>query len=163
MEIYVGLYDVPIQPRIHLTCKIIHNTPNVICMGTDGLTDSHIFTPDSGISSHSFGRSYCWITSSGRTTNWYLRVDTYEFACNQLIIRIRSYDLVSPRGIIKITNNMPPWIVPLFFRYWTAWARLRHFAAMSSQSFAKRVRWLVGRLVLALTSFLLYISQSMKK
>ncbi len=35
-------------------------------------------------------------------------VDTYEFVCNQLIIRIRSYDLVSPRGIIKITNNMPP-------------------------------------------------------
>ncbi len=47
---------------IRLTSKIIHNTPNVICRGTDlqthGLTDSHIFTPDSGISSHSFGRSY---------------------------------------------------------------------------------------------------------
>ncbi len=37
-----------------------------------------------------------------------MRVDTYEFVCNQLIIQIRSYDLVSPRGIIKITNNMPP-------------------------------------------------------
>ncbi len=37
-----------------------------------------------------------------------MRVDTYEFACNQSIIRIRSYDLVSPRGIIKNTNNMPP-------------------------------------------------------
>jgi hypothetical protein len=37
-----------------------------------------------------------------------MRVDTYEFVCNQSIIRIRSYDLVSPRGIIKITNNMPP-------------------------------------------------------
>ncbi len=27
-------------------------------MGTDGLTDRHIFSRDSGISSHSFGRSY---------------------------------------------------------------------------------------------------------
>ena len=43
---------------IRLTGKIIHNTPNVICMGTDGLTYRHIFSPDSGISSHSFGRSY---------------------------------------------------------------------------------------------------------
>jgi hypothetical protein len=37
-----------------------------------------------------------------------MRVDSNEFVCNQLIIRIRSYDLVSPQGIIKITNNMPP-------------------------------------------------------
>ena len=37
-----------------------------------------------------------------------MRVDTYEFICNQSIIQIRSYDLVSIRGIIKITNNMPP-------------------------------------------------------
>jgi hypothetical protein len=37
-----------------------------------------------------------------------MRVDTYEFVRNQSIIQIRSYDLVSPRGIIKITNNMPP-------------------------------------------------------
>ena len=34
-----------------------------------------------------------------------MRVHTYAFVCNQLIKRIRSYDLVSPRGIIKITNN----------------------------------------------------------
>ncbi len=34
-----------------------------------------------------------------------MRVDTYEFVCNQSIKRICSYDLVSPRGIIKITNN----------------------------------------------------------
>ncbi len=31
-------------------------------MQGDGLTDSHIFTPDSGISSHSFGRSYSIIS-----------------------------------------------------------------------------------------------------
>ena len=37
-----------------------------------------------------------------------MRVNTNELICNQSIIRIRSYDLVSPRGIIKITNNMPP-------------------------------------------------------
>ncbi len=37
-----------------------------------------------------------------------MRVDTYAFVCNQLFIQICSYDLVSPRGIIKITNNMPP-------------------------------------------------------
>ncbi len=37
-----------------------------------------------------------------------MRVNTYKFERNQSIIRIRSYDLVSPRGIIKITNNMPP-------------------------------------------------------
>jgi hypothetical protein len=43
---------------IRLTGKIIHNTPNVICMRTDSRTDRHIFTPDSGISSHSFGCSY---------------------------------------------------------------------------------------------------------
>ena len=58
MEILVGLYDVPKQQRIHLTSNIIHNAPNVICRGTDTLTDRQIFTPDSGISSHSFGRSY---------------------------------------------------------------------------------------------------------
>ncbi len=37
-----------------------------------------------------------------------MRVDTYDFVCNQSIIRICSYNLVSLRGIIKITNNMPP-------------------------------------------------------
>ncbi len=37
-----------------------------------------------------------------------MRVDTYELVRNQSIIRICSNDLVSPRGIIKITNNMPP-------------------------------------------------------
>jgi hypothetical protein len=31
------------------------------------------------------------------TTNWYMRVDTYKFVCNESIIRIRIYDLVSPR------------------------------------------------------------------
>ena len=42
-----------------LTGNIVHNTPNVISRGTDnGRTDRHIFSPDSGISSHSFGRSY---------------------------------------------------------------------------------------------------------
>ena len=43
---------------ICITGNIVTNTPNVICRGTDTLTDTHIFTPDSGISSHSFGRSY---------------------------------------------------------------------------------------------------------
>jgi len=43
---------------MRLTSKIIHNAPNVICRGTDTLTNTHIFTPDSGISSHSFGRLY---------------------------------------------------------------------------------------------------------
>ncbi len=37
-----------------------------------------------------------------------MQVNTNEFVCNQLIIRICSYNLVSPRGIIKITNNMLP-------------------------------------------------------
>ncbi len=37
-----------------------------------------------------------------------MQVDTYKFVRNQSIILICSYDLVSPRGIIKITNNMPP-------------------------------------------------------
>ncbi len=37
-----------------------------------------------------------------------MQVDTCEFVRNQSIIRICSYDLLSPRGIIKITNNMPP-------------------------------------------------------
>jgi hypothetical protein len=36
----------------------INNTPNVICRGTDTLTYTHIFSQYSGISSHSFGRSY---------------------------------------------------------------------------------------------------------
>ncbi len=30
-------------------------------------------------------------------TNWYMRGNTYKFVCNQSIIRIRIYDLVSPR------------------------------------------------------------------
>ncbi len=33
--------------------------------GTDGLTDSHIFSSDSGISSHSFGRSYSIMNKEG--------------------------------------------------------------------------------------------------
>ena len=46
MEILVGLYDVPKQQRIHLTSNIIHNAPNVICRGTDTLTDrqTHIYS-----------------------------------------------------------------------------------------------------------------------
>ena len=52
---------------ICLTDKIVINTPNVICRGTDTLTTykqtnkqtyRRIFSPDSGISSHSFGSSY---------------------------------------------------------------------------------------------------------
>ncbi len=36
----------------------INNTPNIICMGTDRHSWSHIFSPYSGINSHSFGCSY---------------------------------------------------------------------------------------------------------
>ena len=67
MEILVGLYDVPKQQRIYLTSNIIHNAPNVICRGTDTHTHPHIFTPDSGISSHSFGHSYRYIARLDRT------------------------------------------------------------------------------------------------
>ncbi len=46
-------------------------------------------------------------------TNWYMQVDIYEFACNQWIIRIRSYDLArhkanmfdSPRTDRSHTNS----------------------------------------------------------
>ncbi len=37
-------------------------------------------------------------------TNWYMRVDTYEFVCNQSIIQICFYDLVSPR----VSSHPPP-------------------------------------------------------
>ncbi len=43
---------------ICLTAKIAINTPTVICRGADTLTYRRIFSPDSGISSHSFGSSY---------------------------------------------------------------------------------------------------------
>jgi hypothetical protein len=75
----VGLYDVPKQPRIHLTGNIINHTPSVICRGMDTHTHRRIFSPDSGISSHSFGRSYrqfkkvihlsCIILSDGCTVD----------------------------------------------------------------------------------------------
>ena len=60
---------------ICLTGKIVDNTPNVICRRTDTLTYLHIFCPDSGISSHSFGRSY---RSSGSTV-FFLLVDFFAF------------------------------------------------------------------------------------
>ena len=63
-----------------------------------------------------------------------MQVDTHKFVCNQLIIRIRSYDLVSPRGIIKITNNMPPRnsaiILPLLDRMGKIEAFCRDVAAI---------------------------------
>jgi len=58
MEILVGLYDVPKEPRIHIDAQSEFAHPIFICRGTDILTHLHIFGPDSGISSHSFGRSY---------------------------------------------------------------------------------------------------------
>ena len=60
---------------ICLTGKIVNNTPNVICRRTDTHTHTHtyrrIFSPDSGISSHSFGRSYIKnlpVTQEGQLT-----------------------------------------------------------------------------------------------
>ncbi len=46
------------QLASYMAGNIVHNTLNDICMWTDGRTDLHIFSPDSGISSHSFSRSY---------------------------------------------------------------------------------------------------------
>ena len=55
---------------ISLTAKIAnnskYNTPNVICRGTDTLTYRRIFSPDSGISSHSFGSSYMSLFQSNQ-------------------------------------------------------------------------------------------------
>ena len=58
---------------ISLTAKIAnnskYNTPNVISRGTDKQTNTQIFGPDSGISSHSFGSSYCRVHTVSVSTH----------------------------------------------------------------------------------------------
>ncbi len=57
------------------------------------------------------------------TTNWYMQVDTYEFVCNQSIIRILSYDLIKTR---------PAQNVPVHFEGNNVTV---HFVAIQHESF----------------------------
>ena len=75
---------------MRLTSNIIHNAPNVICRGTDTLTNTHIFGPDSGISSHSFGRSY-----SGDATCNFLHHDRMERVSGHVLFNMAAACLSS--------------------------------------------------------------------
>ncbi len=74
------------QQRSKLTWTIIIQTPNVICRGTDThtylLTYTQIISQYSGISSHSFGRSY-W-----NSTNLYFMICVYIICMFKVCINV---------------------------------------------------------------------------